>query len=60
MFYSPLWKNFFPLFLKLFHHQQNDNNFYNILQEIRIGKLSKNTNNMIKTKVNWNWMAQVQ
>ncbi len=51
VFYSPLWKSFFPLFLKLSHCQQSDNNFYNILQEVRIGKLSKEIINLIKTKV---------
>ena len=51
VFYSPLWKSFFPLFLKLSHRQQDDNKFYDILQEIRTGKLSQETINLIKTKV---------
>ena len=41
VFYSPLWKNFFPLFLKSACHQQNGNEFYKILQEIRIEQLTQ-------------------
>ena len=51
IFYSPLWKSFFPLFLDLPHCQKNDKKFYNILQEIRIGNLSQKTINMIQQKV---------
>src|SRR5436190_13682018 len=51
VFYSPVWKSFFPLFLKISRRQQNDNQFYQILQEVRSGNLSKQTILAIKSKV---------
>lgn len=42
---------FFPLFLKIACCQQNDNQFYQILQEVRSGNLSKQTILAIKSKV---------
>lgn len=51
VFYSPIWKSFFPLFLKVARRQQNDDQFYQILQEVRSGNLSEQTILAIKSKV---------
>src|SRR5436190_1914754 len=51
VFYSSLWKSFFPLFLKEPRRQQNDSDFYKILQEIRLGILSEQTILAINRKV---------
>jgi len=51
VFYSPVWKGFFPLFLKEPRRQQNDNQFYKILQEVRSGILSEQTLLAIMLKV---------
>ena len=39
VFKSPAWKVFFPLFLTKSQRQSNDIEFFNLLQEIRIGQL---------------------
>ena len=51
VFRSPAWMRFFPLFLTRPQRQQNDLSFYNILQEIRIGKISENSKNLILAKI---------
>ena len=51
VFYSQVWKRFFPLFLKISQHQINDNEFYEILQEVRSGSLSKQSILAIQRKV---------
>ena len=51
IFYAPEWQEFFPLFLTTSHRQQNDQLFYNILQEIRLGNISLQTKNLINEKV---------
>jgi len=51
IFYSPVWKRFFPLFLKIARRQQDDNQFYQILQEVRSGNLSEQTIHAIESKV---------
>jgi hypothetical protein len=40
---SSEWKIFYPLFLKQPQRQNQDIQYYNILQEIRLGKISLNT-----------------
>ena len=52
VFKSPTWKVFFPLFLTKPQRQCNDIEFFNLLQEIRIGQLSEKSKNMINVKVN--------
>src|SRR5439155_14362161 len=52
VFKSPAWKVFFPLFLTKPQRQSNDIEFFNLLQEIRIGQLSKKNKKMIEDKVN--------
>ncbi len=51
VFNFPLWKSFFPLFFRLSRCQMNDNNFYNMLQEIKAGNITQKTIETIKTKV---------
>ena len=51
VFYSPIWKRFFPLFLRSSRRQQNDNQFFKILQEVRSGILSEETILAIMSKV---------
>ena len=51
VFQSPTWRKFFPFFLILPQRQQNDLEFYNVLQEIRTGHLSSRTINIINSKI---------
>ncbi|GBB98753.1 hypothetical protein RclHR1_33040002 [Rhizophagus clarus] len=48
VFYSPLWKIFFPLFLRKSCRQQDNDEFFQILQKVRIGE---QTIQAIKLKV---------
>ena len=43
VFYSPIWHLFYPLFLRQSRRQQEDVEFYNILEEIRFGNISSQT-----------------
>ncbi|CAG8758178.1 10317_t:CDS:1, partial [Acaulospora morrowiae] len=58
VFQSPAWKRFFPLFLTIPQRQQDDLEFYNILQEIRTGCLSSKSINTIESKININNNSQ--
>ena len=51
IFYSPIWKLFFPLFLSKPKRQKDDPNFYNLLQELRFGQLSERSKSMINQKI---------
>ncbi|CAG8627395.1 469_t:CDS:2, partial [Diversispora eburnea] len=51
IFYSPVWINFFPLFLTTAHCQQEDQPFYQMLEEIRMGNVTENTIAKIQQKV---------
>jgi ATP-dependent exoDNAse (exonuclease V) alpha subunit len=50
IFYAPEWQEFFPLFLTTPHCQQNGS-FFNILEEVRLGKISSETEKLINEKV---------
>ena len=43
VFHSPIWRLFYPLFLTQPRRQQSDENFYQMLQEIRLGNISETT-----------------
>src|ERR1044072_8208011 len=47
---SSEWKLFYPLFLKQSQRQNQDIKYYNILQKIRLGKISLNTWNSLYQK----------
>jgi hypothetical protein len=47
---SSEWKLFYPLFLRKSQRQSQDQQFYNALQEIRIGNISLNTWNLLYQK----------
>ena len=51
VFYAPEWQEFFPLFLTTSHRQEHDKLFYDILEEIRLGKISPQTKKLIEDKV---------
>ena len=40
VFNSTIWQLFYPLFLRNSQRQQNDQIFYNLLEEIRFGRIS--------------------
>ncbi|RHZ89991.1 hypothetical protein Glove_9g20 [Diversispora epigaea] len=52
IFQSPTWLSFFPLFLTIPQRQREDIEFYNVLQEIRTGHLSRRTKDIIQSKIN--------
>ena len=49
---SSAWKLFYPLFLKQPQRQIQDKEYYNVLQEIRLGKISSTTWNFLYQKLN--------
>ncbi|RHZ73567.1 hypothetical protein Glove_230g74 [Diversispora epigaea] len=51
IFYSPVWTNFFPLFLTTAYHKQEDESFYQMLEEIRMGNVTENIITKIQQKV---------
>lgn len=51
VFHAPEWKEFFPLFLTTSHRQNDDKSFYDALQEIRLGNISLQTQQLINEKV---------
>jgi len=57
VFFSPVWKSFFPLFLSFSRRQQNDFAFYSLLQNVRIGTITNNDRRMILEKVKQNSTA---
>ncbi|CAI2191091.1 4205_t:CDS:1 [Funneliformis geosporum] len=50
VFFSQVWKPFFPLFLTKPHRQRDDLKYYQLLQELRFGTLSENSKKMINEK----------
>jgi len=54
VFFSPMWKRFFPLFLSFSRRHQNDLHFYHLLQNIRMGTITNNDRKMILEKVKQN------
>jgi DNA replication protein DnaC len=54
VFFSPVWKRFFPLFLSFSRRQQNDPTFYSLLQNIRMGKITDDDRKMILEKIKQN------
>nr|CAG8647360.1 5914_t:CDS:1 [Entrophospora candida] len=51
VFFSPAWKLFFPLFLTQPEWQKEDLDFYNLLEELRFGRLSEKSKSMINEKI---------
>jgi hypothetical protein len=51
VFFSPAWKLFFPLFLTQPERQKDDLDFYNLLEELRFGRLSEKSKSMINEKI---------
>ncbi|CAJ0835272.1 1698_t:CDS:2 [Entrophospora sp. SA101] len=49
---SPIWKVFYPIFLRHSHHQQNDPFFYNVLQKIRLGNKTPSVWQFLQEKAN--------
>jgi DNA replication protein DnaC len=49
---SSEWKLFYPLFLRQSQRQHQDAQYYNMLQEIRLGKISLTTWNLLYEKAN--------
>ncbi|CAG8643751.1 10294_t:CDS:1 [Ambispora leptoticha] len=52
IFQSLVWLPFFLLFLTLPQRQYDDHDFYNILQEIHIGRLSNRSLTILQSKIN--------
>ncbi|GBB85070.1 hypothetical protein RclHR1_11640008 [Rhizophagus clarus] len=50
VFFSPVWKIFFPLFLTFSRRQQNDLPFYSLLQNVSFGIITDNDKKMIFEK----------
>ena len=40
VFRSPVWQLFYPLFLRKSQRQLNDNQYFNLLEEVRVGRIS--------------------
>ena len=51
VFHATEWKEFYPLFLTTSHRQNEDKSFYDALQEIRLGSISSQTQQLINEKV---------
>ncbi|EXX55721.1 Pif1p [Rhizophagus irregularis DAOM 197198w] len=51
VFYSPVWKRFFPLFLTFSRRQQDDLPFYSLLQNVRMNTITDDDRKMILEKV---------
>jgi hypothetical protein len=51
VFRATEWKEFYPLFLTTSHRQNEDKSFYDALQEIRLGNISPQTQQLINEKV---------
>ena len=55
IFYSSVWKLFYPLFLYKSQRQLEDNEFYQMLEEIRFGMISDTTwTKLIERATNYN------
>ena len=52
VFNSPVWKRFFPLFLNKSQRQKSDPTFYDLLQELRFGRLTEKSKKLIAAKIN--------
>lgn len=52
VYQSPVWKVFYPIFLRHSHRQQNDPFFYNILQKIRLGNITPSVWRFLQEKAN--------
>jgi len=50
VFNSPVWQLFYPLFLRNSRRQQNDLIFYELLEEIRFGRISAQSWTMLEQK----------
>jgi len=51
VFFSPAWRSFFPLFLSKLQRQRGDLEFYHMLEELRLGRLSEKSKLMINEKI---------
>ncbi|CAG8630223.1 6032_t:CDS:2, partial [Paraglomus occultum] len=52
VYYSPIWKLFYPLFLTHSRRQENDLEFYKLLEEVRFGNISSLSWRMLSSKLN--------
>ena len=52
VYYSPIWKLFYPLFLTNSRRQENDLVFYRLLEEVRFGNISSSSWRMLSAKLN--------
>jgi len=50
VFHSPIWQLFYPLFLRNSQRQLNDNQYFNLLEEVRLGNISDTSWQMLQTK----------
>jgi ATP-dependent DNA helicase PIF1 len=50
IFKSSIWKLFYPLFLRQPHRQQNQLEFYEMLQNIRLGNITEEMWNKLQRK----------
>jgi PIF1-like helicase/Helitron helicase-like domain at N-terminus len=50
VFQSPIWRLFYPLFLRQPKRQMNDTQYYLILEEIRFGNISESTWQLLNKK----------
>ena len=51
-FVIPVWKIFYPLFLRYSHRQSSDPEFYDFLQNVRMGKISERNWQELEKKKN--------
>lgn len=51
VYQSPIWKLFYPLFLREPQRQNQDIEFFNILQKIRMGKIDDKTWNLLSETI---------
>jgi ATP-dependent DNA helicase PIF1 len=50
VFHSPVWQLFYPLFLCNSQRQLNDNQYFNLLEEVRLGRISDASWQMLQRK----------
>src|SRR6185436_8839123 len=50
VFRSPVWQLFYPLFLHNSQRQLNDNQYFNLLEEVRLGRISDTSWQMLQRK----------
>jgi PIF1 helicase. len=51
VFESPIWKLFYPLFLRQAKRQADDPQYYSLLEDVRFGNMSESTWQLLNKKV---------